>query len=213
MGSKMMAIILVGWFSTSWALAEDGITATTEDGRKVKLYADGTWRSANAPAASPALKPVSYAKAAGATSTFKTVVDSISVMYDPLVWSLKNSDGSDVTRRSFVHKSGALYAFAITERLPINTETIKKVAVMNAQKAAPDMEVIMEENRVVNGVNVIAMKMKGSMQGLGFVYYGNYYGDKNGAIQLVCYTVDSAFSTYEKDCLNFINGLSVKQNR
>jgi hypothetical protein len=182
------------------------VTATTERGEKVILSSDGTWKPIKEKAAGA---QTSYKKPIGATAEYQTLVPQYSLMYNSDQWTQDKTEGNGAQQR-FLHKNGAIYGMVIAERLPLNLEAAKKIALYNAQKAAPDVQVVMEEKRVVNGVEMIAMQLSGSIQEVPFTYLGNYYGDKSGVIQVICFTVTPAFKDREQDCLNFINGLVIK---
>ena len=201
-----------GLFLCMPLLAQEPLRATTEDGRAVVLQSDGTWTFFRPSSNTSGLQDlVSYQKPALANTAFQTVVEPFAVMYNPADWSLQESTGN-VTRRQFMHRSGGLYGIVIAEKIPLTTEGIKDIAIANARKAAPDTQVLMEERRIVNGQELIAMKMAGTIQNVKFMYYGNYYGDDNGEIQVLCFTAISVFANYEKDCLDFINGLTINSN-
>ncbi|HEY1406371.1 MAG TPA: hypothetical protein VF857_07165, partial [Spirochaetota bacterium] len=71
--------------------------------------------------------------------------------------------------------------------------------------------VIQEENRVVNGKNILCMKMQGTIDGIDFMYYGYYYAGKAGVIQHITFAPSNLFSEYEPDMLNFLNGLVINE--
>ncbi len=83
----------------------------------------------------------------------------------------------------------------------------KGIAIENAKDAAPDIKVINEEYRSVNGVQVLMMQMSGTIRGMRFTYYGYYYSNSNGTIQLLTYTGENLFPNYLNDIEEFLNGL------
>ena len=94
----------------------------------------------------------------------------------------------------------------ISEKLEIPIESLKAIAIENAKGAAPDIKVIKEEYRNVYGLQVMLMQMVGTIQGMRITYYGYYYSNSNGTIQLLTYTGEELFNDYLDTIESFING-------
>jgi hypothetical protein len=149
-----------------------------------------------------------YQKSANATSVFKAKGGKILVWYDSLKWTPENKP-SDPNKFTFSHKDGDIYGMVISERIEMPLESLKKVAVSNALSAAPDTTIISEEYRNVNGKNILCMVMKGTIEGIQFVYYGYYYAGKAGTIQLLTYTSQNLFAEYKSEMTELLNGLTI----
>ncbi|WKB53180.1 hypothetical protein [Eleftheria terrae] len=208
--SWVTALVLASAGSAAVAAltGDNSIKGVTEDGKKVVLRADGTWRYQADVGATLGLRL--HEKPPSATAVYQTPVPQFQVMYDPSLWTTR-SDRDKPDRQSFVHKTGALFATVLAEPLPLTSDEVKKLAIHNFSNGAPGGQVVLEEQRVVNGLQVNTLQMTGSPGGVAFTLYGNYYGSERGSIQVMCWTVKSAFATYEADCLNFINGLIAKR--
>jgi len=96
----------------------------------------------------------------------------------------------------------------IAEKLEIPIESLRNIALQNAKNAAPDMRIIREEYRNVNGNNVLMMQMQGTVQGIKFTYYGYYYSSANGSVQFLTYTSQNLFEGYEGDMQELLNGFA-----
>ena len=84
---------------------------------------------------------------------------------------------------------------------------MKSIAFENAKSAAPDIRIVDEEYRIVNGTKVLMIQMSGTIQGIKFTYYGYYYSNENGTIQLLTYTATNLLKEYNQDIEAFLNGL------
>lgn len=184
-----------------------GISATTEDGRKVILEKDGSWKFYSATKSSPTDTGGSYQKPEESTTVFKAKGDKFLLWFNPLKWQQKKSDDSD--KPTFVHKDGDIYAMVIAERFTMAPEALKELAIKNALNVAPDTKVVHEESRIVNGKKVLCMRMDGTIDGVQFSYYGYYYAGKAGIVQLLTYTSQNLFSEYESEMTAFLNGLVI----
>jgi hypothetical protein len=182
--------------------------ATLESGAAVWLYADGTWRpdsTINRPKASTG----GYTKPSSATQSL-TVLKSASFSYDPNTW--RQTTSPEPGRLTFTHASGDGYAMVITERLQLSLDALKRVVLTNARNAAPNAKIILEEKRVVNGVEVLCMQITGTTQDIHFRYFGYYYAGKAGTIQVVTYTGENLFEEYEPDFQGLLNGLEAPRS-
>jgi hypothetical protein len=97
----------------------------------------------------------------------------------------------------------------ITEKLKVPLETLISIAIENGKKAAPDLKVIKQEYRIVNGVKVMMMQMSGTIQGISFVYYGYYYSNESGSVQFLAYTSQDLLNNYSDDIEELLNGFVV----
>lgn len=188
------------------------ISAVTDDGKKVILNSDGTWRYLNSDqsdADTVSKNLINYNKSAASTGIMNLKGDKISVYYNPALWQQKPSN--DPTKTILVHKDGEVYGMIIYERVSLDPNVLKNVAINNAKVAAPDTRVISQEYRIVNGVKIFCMKMEGTIQDIKFAYYGYYYAGKAGTLQLLTYTYANLLPDYEKVMTDFLNGLVIKE--
>ncbi|HET8648134.1 MAG TPA: hypothetical protein VFO85_21740 [Vicinamibacteria bacterium] len=179
--------------------------ATTEDGRKVLLYPDGKWKYEPLPKATPGPRKV-HARVSAATEKVDLLRGGMTLFIDPGKWKLTPSE--DPTKMSFRHASGEAYGMVVAERLAIPLPRLKEIAISNARDAAPDVRVTFEEPRRVNEVDVLAMQMEGTIQGIPFTYYGYYFSGPQGSLQLLTYTGSNLFAEYKPEFEDFLNGLT-----
>lgn len=183
------------------------IRATTEDGRVVTLKKDGTWQFSKKSSSSATNTRGTYQKPESAIAVYKAKGGKISIWFDPSKWSQKKSDNS--SKPTFEHKDGDVNVMIIAERFSMEIDALKEMAITNAREVAPDTKVTYEEKRLVNGKNMLCMKMEGTIQTIHFIYYGYYYTGKEGTVQLLAYTSQNLFPEYESDMTEFLNGLVI----
>lgn len=207
MKNRIVALLIPMLLCASAAYSQETL-AVTEDGRKVLLNSNGSWRpfGSTAPVApSPAKSP--FQKAAGASSVYKSKGDKFQVWYNPSKWHQKKSAEND--KPTFEHKDGDIYAMILAERFSMTLDALKDLAIQNAQNVAPDVRVTHEEERVVNGKKILCMSFEGTISGVPFTYFGYYYAGKNGIIQLITYTAQNLFEEYRGEMTEFLNGLKI----
>lgn len=134
-----------------------------------------------------------------------------SISYNTSKWTATSAGVGEDAEYEFEHVDGDVYALVIPERIELDYDTLKQIALENAQAVAPDAQILMEENRTVNGVDVLAMKISGTLYGIAFEYYGYYYGGSAGTIQFITYTSQNLTSAYEADLTELLNGLTITE--
>lgn len=203
---SVLIVLLVAAVFQGQAWSQD-LRAKTEDGRQVVLKSDGTWMFADTnQAAEPA---GGYRKSENAKNVYNVKGGKVSFFFDATKWIQKKSD--EPNKIGFEYHEGDIYGMLIAERIAIPIGTLRELAIKNARAAAPDIRVVQEENRIVNGVNVLCMQMDGTIENIKFTYYGYYYSGKFGSIQLLTYTSQNLFQEYLPQMTEFLNGLEVKE--
>ena len=199
----IVAVMLAVSFNS--VLSADVQEATTKDGKGVILKPDGTWVYAES------AKPLSseeVTKPANATQHVQSDKGFYEIWFNPAKWKVSKS-AAPPKEFEATHVSGDGYGFVIAERISMPLDTLKDAAVSNAKKVAPDLKVDEPEYRTVNGVKVMVLKMKGTIQGIPFVYYGYYWSGTAGTLQVVMYTGENLFKDYFPDFVQFLNGIVI----
>lgn len=184
--------------------------AVTEVGDEVLLFDNGTWRYAdNRPSQSSTTvrtNPDRFVKDADATFLLKSTKVDIGVWLDPTEWSFQKAKDNPEAEYELQLKGEDLYGMIIAEKLEIPIENLKDIALENGREAAPDLYVVQEEYRIVNGLKVLFLQLNGTLQGIKFTYYGYYYSSPSGTVQFITYTSQGLLSSYIEDCEKILNG-------
>jgi hypothetical protein len=209
-----IAFLSLSFFNTTYCQ----IKAKTSEGKDVVLYDDGTWQYAEDEDLKEEGKkvfiPVSdtkYTKPGSSKTVFKSERAGYSVWYDNIKWK-KTSKFNEDQEAQFQLKNGDAYVMSIAEGVEIPIETLGDIAIKNAENASPNVRVTHKEYRNVNGTDVLHMRLEGTLQGINFIYYGYYFSNKGGSVQLVGYTSANLFDKYKKDLEDFLNGFVAEAN-
>jgi hypothetical protein len=189
--------------------------AVTEEGDVVILNADGTWVYEDGSASRDfkiSTNPNTFSTPNTANFTLKSTSSNATFSIDSKKWKFKkNENGHDSAEYAFEFKKGDLYGLAITEEVEIGLEDLTKIAFENATGAAPDIQIVKKEYRMVNGEKLIYMEMVGTIQSIQFQYLGYYHSNEYGSTQFLTYTGKSLVEKYRKDIDDFLNGFSTAQ--
>ena len=123
-------------------------------------------------------------------------------------WEFSKATRGDEAEYDFKFKNGDLYASAIVEELQIPIDALGEIAVENMKAVAPDLKVVFREYRNVNGLEVLCMTFEATLQGIEFTYYGYYYSNESGTVQLVTFTSRNLMKKYKNKAEDFLNGIT-----
>ncbi len=187
--------------------------AITSSGESVVLYNDGTWRYEDETrretgSRSIATNPTPFSKGTNSTFLIRSQRVPFGIYMDPKQWAFERVEGGN-GEFEFELRGEDLYGLIITEKVPIPLESLRNIAIENGLEAAPDLEVVEEEYRTVNGNRVLMMRMDGTIQGIPFSYFGYYYSNENGTVQFLTYTAQSLMGTYRREAEKLLNGFLV----
>ena len=184
--------------------------AVTELGEEVILFSDGTWRYANLEVEETKpipTNPQTFEKDKSASFMLKSKKAKVGFWLDPKQWSFQQATDNPDAEYDLQLKGEDLFGMIITEKMEIPLESLKSIAFENGRAAAPDLEIVKEEYRNVNGIKVLCLQMNGTLQGIKFAYYGYYYSNEGGTVQFITFTSQQLLKSYEKDCEKLLNGL------
>ena len=196
----------------SLTLSYGQIKAVTENGDEVTLYDDGTWAYDDLEMMEDVeimMNPATFTKGENASFLLKSSKNNFGFYLDPKEWSFTKEASNTAAEYELHLKSGDLYGMIISEQLEIPLETLRGIAVSTAKSAAPDLQVVKEEYRMVNGLKMLHLQMNGTMQGIKFSYYGYYYSNESGTVQYVTFTAQNLIESYREQCDALLNGLVV----
>ena len=207
------------------------VLATTDDGRRILVYPDGTWKLAeqaspqgspgtgntagtgNTPEAgnSPGMgnNPGAGNNPSGNSKVFvKAPQGAFGVWIDEQKWT-ENPANNSAIKINFAHQGDTSYAMIIGERVQVSMDALERAAMNNAKKVAPDITLLFKEKRVVNGKHVLCLQMTGTIQGNSLMYYGYYSGGAEGTLQVICYTTPELFDQAKSDFDELLNGIQI----
>tara|TARA_B100000700_G_C14845173_1_gene761200 strand:+ start:222 stop:854 length:633 start_codon:yes stop_codon:yes gene_type:complete len=204
---KRTLLLIISLFFINLIQAQQ--KAVTETGEEVILFENGTWEYQNEDQISEKeipTNPVKFKKDKESTFLLKSSKLNIGVYLNPKIWSFKKSTDNLEAEFELQLKGGDLYGMIITEKVEIPLETLKSVALENGKAAAPDMKIVKEEYRTINGLKVLLLQLNGTMQGIKFSYYGYYFSSPNGTVQFVTYTSQNLIDSYKPESEKLLNG-------
>jgi hypothetical protein len=208
--SRLFTVAFVGFIGFTGVESAAQISAVTEAGEEVILYNDGTWKYLKDSVI--AVEEIftnteKFVKPKSSTFLLKSNKLNIGVWLDPKKWSFKKATNNESAEFELQSKVGDLYGMIIAEGIEVPLEVLKTIAIDNGREVSPDLKIVKQEYRTVNGIKTLLLQMEGSMQGIKFTYYGYYFSSASGSLQFVTYTSQGLFNKYQSECDMLLNGL------
>ncbi|WP_296385295.1 hypothetical protein [Winogradskyella sp.] len=205
---KNLIYLLVLLFSFNSINAQK--KAVTETGDEVLLYDNGTWKYVDDnlnEVTEVKLNPKEFKKPSKSNFLLKSTRVDVGVWLNPKEWNFEKAIDNPEAEYEISLKGEDLYGMLITEKMSIPISNLKDIAIENAKLAAPDIRLVKEEYRMVNGLKMLLLEMAGTLQGIKFTYYGYYFSYDGGTIQFITYTSQSLIDSYRPKAEELINGL------
>ena len=121
-------------------------------------------RTTSLAGATPSSQLRPYTKSPSAKKRIKTPVGDFALWVDETKWKQDKVDTAGVLQ--FSNVNGEAWARAITERIGIPTNGLREIALINAKKADPNAKITFEDERIVNGPQVLALQIVGTTKGI-----------------------------------------------
>ncbi|WP_316368814.1 hypothetical protein [Candidatus Thiodiazotropha sp. CDECU1] len=196
------------------SLSYGAITAITENGDTVILKEDGSWHYKDTNTVvneTIETNKTHFIKGEKSSFNLKSKITGASFWIDPKEWSFKRDDSSETSEYSLKAPDTDLYGMVISEGLEVKPEELVKLAFENARNVAADMRVVKKEYRIVNGIKVIHMIMRGTIQSIDFTYIGYYHSNNSGSTQYLTYTGTNLVPKYKDKIYSLLNGFDVQK--
>jgi hypothetical protein len=103
------------------------------------------------------------------------------------------------------------YAIVSSGRFPPPIESIPDVALSLLQSKDPKATIVFKEMRRVSDSDVWFLKMETHSDSIPFISCGYAYSGKSGGVSVISFTRKTLFSEFEKDLMDFLNGLRISE--
>lgn len=205
---KKITLLLVCLLSITISQAQK--KAVTETGEEIIIFEDGTWEYQDKESEKETEIPTNskkFKKTDASTFLLKSSKIKLGFWLNPKEWTFKKSVENPDAEYEFKFKKDDLYAMVITEKFEIPLKQLKTIALENGRSIAPDLKIVKEEYRMVNGIKVMLLQMNGTMQGIKVSYYGYYYSNESGTVQFITYTSQNLIDVLKVESEKLLNGI------
>src|ERR1019366_3244772 len=148
-----------------------------------------------------------HRKNPSATTRIKTPFGDFAIWIDSTKWRQVASNAPGTLKFNAVNGEG--FAKLITEKLTVRTEALPDITLAIARSADPNMKISPQQKRVVNGHELIALQLEGTVKSIPVKYYGYYYGGTSGTIQVTTFTTATAFDRNAEEFTAFLDGIEI----
>lgn len=175
------------------------ISGSTHDGREVLLESDGSWKFSNAK---------KYTKSLLATRSIESRIVPFKISYNPAQWTCKL--GEDYQEYLFTLKNdNECGALLIPEVLSLPWDMSKDLLIQAATSAGGELNMRVEEDRIVNGIPIKYFVYDLNDEGFEFTYMVYVYAGENATVQFAGYSSKNDFPKYKNTLEDLLNGLAL----
>ena len=145
-----------------------------------------------------------------------SVTRSISVKYDSEKWESDEShDGDDDVKFTFKPSSGddddKIGVAALGDRTEVPIDALPKFVLSNFRETDPKAKIVSKKRCRVNGTTVWFLKITMTSDDEAGTVYCYCYSGKAGTVQVYGIVATSLLHKYEKDLMEFLNGLLISE--
>uniref|UniRef100_Q023U8 Uncharacterized protein n=1 Tax=Solibacter usitatus (strain Ellin6076) TaxID=234267 RepID=Q023U8_SOLUE len=133
----------------------------------------------------------------------------VSIKYDPAKWNQEKVD--EAGSSFFTHSGGDAYVKVLSDRTAPPFDALPEMILTNAQNEDPNAKLVLKEKRKVNGADVWFLKLDREVHHIPMIVSGYYYTGKSGTVLVMTMTGKNQYSKFEKDFMDFLNGLSISE--
>jgi len=147
-----------------------------------------------------------YTKSLSATTRIETSVDEFVLWVDKTKW-IQYKTGTDGVLEFSNLKSGNIGIKVIPES--VSVANLRDAVLTNFKNTAPNAKITVEQQRIVNGRQILALQIVATIGGLPVKYLVYCHTGSSGTIQVVGWMVGSAIRDNSEDITEFLNGLEI----
>ena len=154
-------------------------------------------------------RPALTGPPSGRLRSYSVLQGHISLDIDSSHWKMQETAEAGVSQ--FVHDSNAAYVRLIAERVEIPLEKMAEIALDNVRKVDPKVRETQRGWRTVNGKRMLYLEFEATVDNLPISYYGHYYSDSSGTVQIIGWTHRTVIDAYRDDIERFVSGFQIKK--
>ena len=155
----------------------------------------------------PPKKLKKFKKPKSSKKLIETNIKNFKVWINKRKWKKKITD--DPNKVNLIYKDEGAHAILIAEKVRLPAKALRNVVLSSMEAAATDVEVLREENRMVNGVEVLFLKTRVEMNLIRYIFVGYYYTGEVGTFQAMALTEQDYFNHYKTELMDFLNGIDI----
>ncbi len=208
------AMILLGLsIITLTVCAQQG--ATTDNGKRVILNDNGTWKYDSLVVPAPesteadlATYPT-FTKPAGSKALLRSQKTNAGLWYNAVLWKKSDNPFSEAAEFTLLTKNSEAFCMVISERIQIPYEMFRDAVITNGKKTTSEFKVLNEEYRNVNGNKIKAITAKATKSGVNFVFTYYLHSSEKGTTQVVVYTSENLYAENKQRFEELLNGFVI----
>ena len=109
---------------------------------------------------------------------------------------------------TFVSKNGKFWALFMTEKISFPLKFLKDFKIKSMKEKIESFEILKEDERIVNGMKIMHVQLKGISKNFKFVYCIYFASSESSTSQLFSYCLESDFENNRENMYKFLDGFT-----
>jgi hypothetical protein len=184
--------------------------AITDKGDEVILYDDGTWKyatSLNREEKPFEINPVKFTRDKAGSFLLKSNRIHVGFWLDPKKWKFYKAVNNEDAEFQMELREQSTQVVIISEKVQISLESLHQIVLTTLKAASPDLLILHEEYRMVNGLKVLYVQARGTISGMKANFYNYYYSDSSCTLQYDVIGLNKDAMADKKNAEELLNGL------
>lgn len=192
--------LFVGVLALCFITCSFQISGRTRDGDEVLLESDGTWKYSTAK---------KYSKSLLATKSVTSKEVPIQVSFDPEYWNCK--PGEDGEEYSFFFKKDDVRAMFFAGAISIPSDMARKTILESDSDPEEDTQIVVEEDRIVNGLPLKYFEYSSICEGAQFTYMLYVFCGEEVSVHFTAIALTNKAYKYKKVMEDLLNGITLSK--
>lgn len=182
------------------------IKAITDTGDEVILHEDKTWRYKIEKTKIDSNKIQKTPNNINTTHLFKSDVGDYGVYINTNIVKTNKTKLNKDAEFSFSSINGKFWAIFMSENIGIPLKSVKEFKINTMKEKMDSFEILQEEEKNINGINIIHCRFKGTANNLNFIYCVYFASCDSSTSQLFAYCLENDFENNRNDIYKLLNG-------
>ncbi len=184
------------------------IKAITDTGDEIILLDNKTWRYKIEKNKIDFDTNKNSSETNNSNSLIKSDIGDFGVNINPNIIKTNSYSFNKDAEFTFVSKDGKFWALFMTEKISVPLKFIKDFKIKSMKEKTDSLEILQEDDRIVNGMKIMHVKLKGTSKNFNFIYCIYFASSDSSTSQLFSYCLESDFENNRENMYKFLNGFT-----
>ena len=184
------------------------IKAITDTGDEIILLDDKTWRYKIEKNKLDLNTNKKTSETNNSNQLIKSNIGDFGVSINPNTIKTNSYSFNKDAEFTFASKNGKFWALFMTEKISFPLKFLKDLKIKSMKDKIESFEILKEDERIVNGMKIMHVQLKGTSKNFNFVYCIYFASSESSTSQLFSYCLESDFENNRENMYKFLDGFT-----